>query len=119
MPKCKNILVIEDDKSVRDMLKAVLEIEGYNVQTAENGYQGIESIVRKSPPDAILLDMMMPIMNGWEFMDFLKTNASQFKIPVIIISAFSETAKTVKPEAIVSKPIQLKELLSAIEKLAS
>jgi CheY-like chemotaxis protein len=119
MQSSKNILVIEDDKPIREMLKAVLEIEGYAVKTVENGFEGIEAIVSHTLPDAILLDMMMPVMNGWDFMDFLRTNAFHYKIPVIIISAYSETAKTIKPEAIINKPIQLKELLGALEKLVS
>lgn len=100
------------------MMKAVLEIEGFSILTAQNGQEGINTIRGGNRPALILLDMMMPGMNGWDFMDFIRNNANGPKIPVIIVSAFAETARSVKPEAIVSKPIQLKELLHAIEKLS-
>ncbi len=117
MHAAKNILIIEDDKSIREMMKSVLEIEGYGVMAAENGHQGIMALGNMPPPDVILLDMMMPVMNGWDFMDFLKTNSAGAQIPIIIVSAFAETARSVKPQAVVNKPVQLKELLTAIEKL--
>ena len=113
----RNILVIEDDKPIRDMMKAVLELEGYQVVCAENGKHGIDAILKAAPPDVILLDMMMPVMSGWDFIDFMRTNASGAQIPIIIVSAFTETARTVQPDAIVNKPIHLKDLLGAIEKL--
>jgi CheY-like chemotaxis protein len=115
----KTILVIEDDKPIREMIKALLEIEGYTVLAAANGKEGIMALQQDARPHLILLDMMMPVMNGWDFLDFLKANSEGSKIPVVIVSAYSETAKSTNPDGIVSKPVQLKELLNAVTQLAS
>jgi CheY-like chemotaxis protein len=116
MQPAKSILIVEDDRSIRDMMKSVLELEGYSVIAAENGKQGIEALESSVPPNVILLDMMMPVMSGWDFLDFIRANAQMSKIPVVIVSAYSEIAKSVKPQVFVPKPIHLRNLLDAIEK---
>jgi CheY-like chemotaxis protein len=115
----KNILIIEDDESIRAMIASVLEIEGYSVSAAPNGKNAIDIIGKGPTPDIILLDMMMPVMNGWDFLDFIRSNAVTARIPIIVVSAYSEIAKSVKPQAVVPKPVQLKSLLGAIEKLVA
>ncbi|MGZ3688086.1 MAG: response regulator [Bdellovibrionota bacterium] len=116
MTAAKNyILVIEDDAPIREMLKSVLELEGYQVETANNGKQGIAAISAEVPPQVILLDMMMPVSSGWDVLDFLRANAETAKVPVVIVSAYSEVAKSVRPNAFVPKPVQLKSLLGALE----
>jgi CheY-like chemotaxis protein len=115
----KNILIIEDDESIRKMIASVLEVEGYSVAAASNGKQALEKIRGGAVPDIILLDMMMPVMNGWDFLDFVRSNATTSKIPIIVVSAYAEIAKSVKPDAVVAKPVQLKSLLQAIEGLAA
>ncbi|MFL5814731.1 MAG: response regulator [Bdellovibrionia bacterium] len=115
----KNILIIEDDESIRKMIASVLEIEGYSISAAANGKQALETIQNGALPDIILLDMMMPVMNGWDFLDFVRANATTSKIPIIVVSAYAEIAKSVKPNAVVPKPVQLKSLLKAIEGLAA
>jgi len=115
----KNILIVEDDESIRKMLASVLEIEGYSVAAASNGKQGMELLERGNLPDIILLDMMMPVMSGWDFLDFMRSNAMTAQIPIVVVSAYSEIAKSVRPHAVVPKPVQLKSLLKAIEGLAA
>lgn len=115
----KRVLIVEDEKAIRDMMIAILEVEGYSVVAAANGKQGIEAIQSGTPPHVVLLDMMMPVMNGWDFLDFARTNARTAKIPVVVVSAYAEIAKSVSPQGVVPKPIQLKTLLAAIEKCAA
>jgi CheY-like chemotaxis protein len=115
----KNILIIEDDESIRKMIASVLEVEGYSVSAAANGKQALETLRCNRLPDIILLDMMMPVMNGWDFLDFVRGNATTARIPIIVVSAYSEIAKSVHPHAVVPKPVQLKSLLQAIEGLAA
>jgi CheY-like chemotaxis protein len=115
----KRILIVEDDKAIRDMMKSVLEVEGYTVLAASNGKMGIEALKGQESPNVILLDMMMPVMNGWDFLDFLRSNSLTRQIPVVIVSAYGEIARSVKPQGFVPKPIQLKALLDAIEKCAA
>lgn len=112
----KNILIVEDDQSIREMMKDVLEIEGYTIFTATNGKEGIETLQKIKPsPCVVLLDMMMPIMNGWQFLDFQRSSPEYATIPVIVCSAYNESAKSVRPAAILSKPLQLKSLLGAVQ----
>src|SRR5690348_10220063 len=66
-PSRQRILLIEDDRGIREVLKCILEDEGYSVVVADNGQRGLE-ILRSSPtPDIIVLDLRMPVMDGWEF----------------------------------------------------
>lgn len=115
----KSILIIEDDESIRKMMASVLEIEGYSISLAANGQQALDTFKGGHLPDIILLDMMMPVMNGWDFLDFVRSNAETAKIPIVVVSAYAEIAKSVKPNAVVPKPVQLTSLLKAIEGLAA
>jgi CheY-like chemotaxis protein len=113
---CKSILLVEDDGAIRQTLKDVLEIEGYEVSTAVNGKDGEECLkTMRTPPCVILLDLMMPQTNGWQFLDFQKTSQVYRKIPVIICSAYEESAKSIQPAAFVPKPVQLEQLLGAVK----
>ena len=112
------ILIIDDDETVRTALIEVLEKEHYTVFTASNGQEGIEVLEKIPKPCLILLDLMMPIMDGWEFLDFREHDRLISKIPVVVISAFSEQAKKLKVEAFIKKPIDLNILLETLKKLS-
>ena len=81
-----NALVIEDDPDSRDVMVRMLAREGWKVRSAENGAEGIER-VEESAPDLILLDLMMPVMDGFEFLAELRSHAEWRKLPVIVVSA--------------------------------
>ena len=118
--QCKNILVVEDDSSVRQIMQDVLEIEGYHVITAKDGKEGIERLRTLSPqPCLILLDLMMPETNGWKFLDFQRADPLLANIPVIICSAYYESAKTVRANAIVEKPVSLDTLLDTVHEFCA
>jgi CheY-like chemotaxis protein len=70
----RNILLIEDESDIRTILKDALEWEGYRVYTASNGREGMEILLGMPAPSLILLDLMMPVMNGWEFANALQTD---------------------------------------------
>lgn len=113
---CRNILIVEDEPAIREMMKDVLEINGYNIFTAANGKEGIEALKEISHmPCVVLLDLMMPGTNGWQFLDFQRNSPSLASIPVVICSAYKESAKAVKPAGIVEKPIRLEALLGAVQ----
>jgi two-component system, response regulator, stage 0 sporulation protein F len=119
LPSQKTILIIEDDRAISHILKSVLEVEGYQIALAGNGKDGID-ILRESPQiDAVLLDMMMPVMTGWDFLDHMREYLTNKHIPVIIVSAYPEIAKSVHPDAFVPKPVQLKLLLDTVEKVVA
>jgi DNA-binding response OmpR family regulator len=84
------ILVVEDNREMRTFCELLLSSEGYEVATAEDGIQAIQS-VRQERPDLILLDLCLPHMSGWEVMKGLQTLAAQVEIPVVIMSALSST----------------------------
>lgn len=111
----KKTLVIEDDKAIRDSLKFVLEFEGYKVFTAANGKEGIDLLLKIPRPCLILLDLMMPVMNGWEFIETMGKNTTLSNIPVIVVSAFTERAKDINAKAIMKKPVDIFELLNIVK----
>jgi len=81
----KKILIVEDEKIMRDLLAMKLEKEGYEISMATDGQEGLETM-RKIKPDLILLDIIMPRMGGFEVMEEMSKNPQLKKIPVIIIS---------------------------------
>lgn len=112
----KSILIIEDNKELQSSLKTILESEGYKIVTADNGKEGIE-LLRKIPtPCMILLDLMMPIMNGWEFVDIVSKDIILSNIPITVISAFGDTKGTPKTNDYIPKPIDLDALFRTVRK---
>jgi CheY-like chemotaxis protein len=112
----KDILVVEDDTGVREALVEVLELEGHHVVATKNGEEALERLGHMPPPSLILLDLMMPVMNGWEFLDRLHANERAVDCPVIIVSAFEQTARTLDADGFVPKPIDLDVLLHAVNR---
>lgn len=112
--KCNSILVVEDEKSIQEIIKIALEMEGYNVVTADNGKDGLEMLPQMQTPCLILLDLMMPIMNGWEFVEALSTDMTLATIPVIIVTAYGERAEQIPSKGILKKPIDLDALLDQV-----
>lgn len=114
--KCKNILVIEDDPSIREALKITLEVEGYEVTLASNGKEGLELVKKMPRPCLILLDLMMPIMNGFEFLNFREKDVFIAPIPVVIVSAFSDQKnKMENTQGFIKKPVRLDHLLDLVQ----
>jgi two-component system cell cycle response regulator DivK len=82
------ILIVEDDMSNREMLARRLKWEGYHVVTAENGAQAIVRAIEERP-DLILMDMGLPVMNGWQASHRIKSTSSTHTIPIIALTAFA------------------------------
>ena len=82
----KDILVVDDDPYLCEIMTDVLEAEGHTIRSASNGVQALERI-RERKPQLVLLDLMMPIMNGWEVAAALKANPEWADIPVVLITA--------------------------------
>jgi CheY-like chemotaxis protein len=110
----KRILIVEDDANIRDVLKLALEFEGYEVVSAKNGKEGLDLLL-PTDPGLILLDLMMPIMNGWEFVERLKEKNLFSKYPVVVVSAYSERAKVIDCKDFVLKPLELEDLLKSVK----
>jgi CheY-like chemotaxis protein len=110
LPVPKRILVIEDDDSAREALALILESEGYEAPSARNGREAIERLADQ--PNLILLDLIMPEMDGWEFLAAKKTTVAA-GIPVFVLSASDPTGLDVLEYF--QKPINVDKLLNAIE----
>lgn len=109
----KQVLVVEDDSNIREVLKLALEFEGYEAILAKNGREGLD-VLPSIKPGLILLDLMMPVMNGWEFVDEIKKHPVYKNIPIVVVSAYSERAKAIECNQFVQKPLELDTLLQAV-----
>ena len=120
----KNVLYIEDDLEMIDLVSLIIGRRGYEVVGAHGGREGLD-LAQQSPPDLILLDLMMPDLDGWDVYKQLKANESTQNVPVIIITAKSQAIDRVlglhiaKVDDYISKPFRPQELLDSIEKILS
>ncbi len=113
------VLVVEDDPALREALSQVLADEGYDLLSARDGLEAVNCLKKGNRPDVILLDLSMPVVNGWEFRMFQKRDPDLAHIPVILITAGSYTREEVawlEPSALLPKPVDLPALLSVIRK---
>ncbi len=109
------VLIVEDDLDTREMLGRFLELEGYKVETAENGKRALERLGSGVGACVILLDLMMPVMDGWQFRQEQIRDASLADIPVIVVSAAGrERLEKIQANAYLSKPVDLDELLGCV-----
>ncbi len=83
----KHALVVEDDPQVRTLTQWILESEGFHVELAENGKVALDILLDQPPPDIILLDINMPVMDGSEFLEKISKEDKIKKIPLVLVSA--------------------------------
>lgn len=115
----KRVLVIEDDEAIREAVAEVLAAEGYEVTEAANGLEGLHE-ARARPPSLIVLDLMMPTMNGWQFREAQRQEPTLADIPVIVISAYCDIeGPSLYESARFPKPFDLVTLLLAVDKYAA
>ncbi len=115
------VMAVDDDPVIRGLLEVNLEMEGHDVVTAVDGRDALDK-VRADPPDLILLDVMMPNVNGWEAAAALKSDPTTRAIPVILLSARAMEADRRKGEEIgveeyVTKPFDPIELMELVSRL--
>lgn len=113
----KRILVIEDDTSIRELLVELLESEGYSVASAVNGLEGLKYLRSEKIPDLILIDLMMPVMDGYSFRTEQLKDVEWSKIPTVVMSAEAnakEKMKNFKITAFLSKPVELETILKTV-----
>jgi CheY-like chemotaxis protein len=113
------ILVVEDDEDIRETLKFALELEHYRVTTASNGSEALSALKREPEADLILIDLMMPIMNGWDFARAVRDDAALRHIPIVVVTAYADRAGNIDAQAIIAKPIDLDVLLDLVRRLAA
>ena len=109
------VFIIEDDVDTREMLAKFLELEGYNVELASNGRQALDRLSGGADACVILLDLMMPVMDGWEFRRHQAQDQRLKAIPTIVVSAAGRDRMAQIPaDAYLSKPVDMDELLSRV-----
>lgn len=122
--KPRTLVYIEDDPEMIDLVTLILNRRGYEIKGAHGGRQGLD-IVLQILPDIVLLDLMMPDMDGWDVYHQLKANEKTANIPVIIITAKAQAIDRVlglhiaKVDDYISKPFRPQELLDSIESVYS
>jgi two-component system chemotaxis response regulator CheY len=117
-PAPVRVLVVEDDVDIRDTVAELLVEEGHVVHTAPSGKEALELLQGMSLlPDVILLDLMMPIMDGWTFYGELQQHAPLAALPIVVISADAnvhQKAARLNPVACLRKPVGIDELLAVV-----
>ena len=118
----KRILCIEDEPEMIDLIRLILGRRGFEVIGAAGGKEGLEKM-RQAPPDLVLLDLMMPDMDGWEVYQQMKADEKTKEIPVIVVTAKAQSIDKVlglhiaKVDDYIAKPFSPQDLLNSVDKV--
>ncbi len=112
----RTILIVEDDPDIREAVAEILESEGFNVATAANGQEGLERLAELGQPCLILLDMMMPVLDGPGFLSRLEADPVRRTLPVVVVTA-SHVQLPPGAARLLRKPFELSDLLALIDDL--
>jgi len=118
----KRILCIEDETEMIELMRLILSRRGFEVHGAPGGVEGLK-MVRELHPDLVLLDLMMPVMDGWEVYQQIRADESTRDIPVIVVTAKAQNIDKVlglhiaKVDDYIAKPFSPQELLESVEKV--
>jgi CheY-like chemotaxis protein len=119
----KTILIIEDDELSREGLASVLRLEGCTPVLTADGKNALDYLKTSSAPDLILLDMLLPIMDGWSFLQCRKHDPGIAAIPVLILTgvpaASQGWAESLGAKCVVKKPIQVQHMIEEVKKYCS
>ncbi len=122
--KLKSILCIEDEPEMIDLIRLILGRRGFEVKGASGGVEGLK-MIRQELPDLVLLDLMMPDMDGWEVYQQMKADQYTRGIPVIVVTAKAQSIDRVlglhiaKVDDYIAKPFSPQELMNSVEKVLS
>lgn len=121
-PEAKRVVCIEDEPEMIDLVRLILGRKGFTVIGANGGIEGLE-VVRREKPDLVLLDLMMPDMDGWEVYQQIKADAALKEIPVVVVTAKAQSIDKVlglhiaKVDDYITKPFGPQELLESVDKI--
>ena len=122
MPDKRRVLCIEDEPEMIDLIRLILERKGFEVMGAVGGQEGLDT-VRREKPDLVLLDLMMPDVDGWEVYRQMKADDELKSIPVVVVTAKAQSIDKVlglhiaKVDDYVTKPFGPTDLLDAVDKV--
>lgn len=114
------VLVVEDDATLSDVVTTALADDGYRVLTAKNGHEAI-AFMQRRPPDAIVLDLMLPQLDGWQVVRWCRTHAATSALPIIIVTGAPNALEDGNIQSLVflEKPFDLNILLVLVEDAVS
>ena len=112
------VLVVDDDEAILDAVRELLEDGGYQVATATNGAEALEYLHNEPAPSALLVDMMMPVMDGWQLLQKMKADPQLAQLPVIAMSAGGTRTLATAPvcKDYLAKPLTVQRLLDALDR---
>jgi CheY-like chemotaxis protein len=116
-PKQECVLIVEDDRDFRETLVDLLQAEGYRTAEAANGREALARLRQIGPPCLILLDLMMPVMNGWDFRDQLRQDPALASTPVAILTGVrnsADQAAALDAVGYFQKPVDFDALLATV-----
>ena len=109
------VLIVEDDDELRQMMAQMLRLAGFQAATVANGREALDYLHKTAKPDVILLDLMMPVMDGWEFRRRQQADPTLATVPVIVLSALDPVrAASVDAVATLKKPLDFDRLLQLV-----
>lgn len=117
----KYVLVVDDEPIIREVVAEVLREGGYAVDTADDGAQALQK-VQQAQPDAVILDLMMPVMDGWTFVARCRSDPRWDTIPILIMSAARDATvacRTLGADRCVPKPFDIDDLLTAVDQITT
>ena len=116
MTGVSNILVVDDDEAILGSLRELLESEGYGVDVAHDGREALDKLAHMEPPQLILLDLKMPIMDGWQFLSERSAAAASPKVPIVLLSGLPFIPNAPGVSDFLSKPINPSRLLDCVRR---
>jgi CheY-like chemotaxis protein len=109
------VLIVEDDSDLREMMAQLLTLEGFQSAAVANGREALRYLKAGDTPNVILLDLMMPVMDGWEFRRVQQADPVLSRVPTIVLSALDPArAQDLKPDAFLKKPLDFDRLLQLV-----
>ncbi|MEX2238325.1 MAG: response regulator [Dehalococcoidia bacterium] len=112
------VLVVEDDERIQRLVQIVLKGEGYKVRQATNGRQALD-MINDEAPDLVLLDLMLPVLDGWALRERLKQKPATAAIPILVMSAvrnLPQTARELDVAGYLSKPFEIDDLIRSVRR---
>src|SRR5688572_30119052 len=117
-PGRRAVMIVDDDDAIREALEDVLSDEGYEVVGMSDGQQALDYLRVEKRPSAILVDLWMPVMDGWKFLDALLDDPRFSRIPLVVLTAArDQRARDLRVSEVLTKPVQLQQVLGTLERL--
>ncbi len=112
-----SVLIVEDDEDLREMMAQLVTLEGFQARAVANGREALKFLKANDPPQLILLDMMMPVMDGWEFRREQQRDATLSGVPVVVLSALDESRiGNIGAAAYLKKPLDFDRLIDLVRR---